>query len=85
MEREKAGPMEGESVIYVDSFKREHQALVTANWGSKEDTTPSINLVLVTADANKTDSYGCQIERQSSCVHVSNNSAQANCWKRVGE
>lgn len=81
----KAGPIEGEPVIYVDEFKREHQALVTANWGAKDDAAPSLNLVIVSRDENKTDTYGRQIQRETSVVHLSHQSAQARCWKRVGE
>lgn len=73
----------GEAVIYVDEYKREHFALLTAVHGSGEK--PCVNLVYVSSDPNKHDTYGRQVERFSSCVHISNNGAQANCWKDLTE
>ncbi len=82
----------GESVIYVDSFKREHLALVTnvfnanpANYPDGNVPKPGVNLVYVSTDETKGDTYGRQIERQTSCVHISSNVAGANCWKDLAE
>lgn len=73
----------GEAVIYVDEFKREHFALLTAVHGESDNS--AVNLVYVSSDATKSDTYGRQIERNSSCVHISVNSAKANCWKDLSE
>jgi hypothetical protein len=73
----------GEAVIFVDDVKREHFALLTAVHGAGDK--PCVNLMYVSSDENKTDTYGRQVERFSSCVHISNNSAQANCWKDLHE
>jgi hypothetical protein len=70
----------GSHVIYIDSLRREHDALVTAVWGPS-DATQAINLLFVSEDEAKHDPYGRQIERQTSCCHLSMNSAGANCWK----
>lgn len=75
-------------MIWLDPYKREHPALLTAVFDAGDEATypnPAVNLVWVSGDESKEDSYGRQIERMSSCAHVSSNSAGANCWKRVGE
>ncbi len=63
----------GDAVIFVDPIRNEHDALVTAVW-SKD----CINVVFVSADESKTDSYGRQIERETS---VSRHS-ESNCFGR---
>jgi hypothetical protein len=55
----------GMPVIYADPVAGQHNALITAVWGDPK-TRPCINVVLVSADESKTDSYGRQIERQTS-------------------
>ena len=69
-------------VVYVDTLRKKHNALVTAIHGDPEDN-PSINLLIVSDDKNKGDEYGRQIERQSSVVHNSNQTAGANCWYKA--
>jgi hypothetical protein len=56
----------GEVVVYVDSFKQEHLALTTSVHGTGADTPCGCNLVYVSADESKTDTYGRQVERQTS-------------------
>lgn len=70
----------GSAVIWIDSMRQPHNALVTAIHGDAENK-PAINLLIVSDDANKRDEYGRQIERQTSVVHIGNNSAGAFCWK----
>lgn len=41
---------------------------------------PGCNLVLVNPDPLKEDTYGRQIDRETSVVHLSNNPAKGNCW-----
>lgn len=85
----------GQAVVYVDEFGRKHDALITAWWkqpelthrGQKLATQPDVkwgepccNLLFVTGDEAKTDSYGRQTERRSSCVHKSSQTAHGNFW-----
>jgi hypothetical protein len=72
--------MLGESVIYVDPVARQFSALVTAVW-----SPTCINLVLVSGDESKGDTYGRQIERQTSMPHKSMNSAHGHYWMFPGE
>lgn len=60
----------GDSVVYHDTVGHPHNALVTAGWGDGA-YNPCINILYVSDDANKTDNYGRQIERESSVSHVS--------------
>jgi hypothetical protein len=71
-------PKVREHVIYFDSFGMEHDALCTANFGCYEKTNedgtkelvytdnPSINVLLVSPDKRREDSYGRQVERHTS-------------------
>lgn len=68
-------PKYGERVIYIDEFRKQHNALVTEPHGGT-----CCNLVYVSSDEKKHDTYGRQIERDCSCVHISCNEAKANCW-----
>lgn len=74
------GPKIGSHVIVCDSTAKQHDALVTANWGYGKNDTPAINVVYVTDDESKTDSYGHQIERMTSVTHKSNQSAPGYWW-----
>lgn len=56
----------GDAVVYVDPVGKHHKAIVTAAWSYS-----CINLVLVSEDVTKTDTYGRQIERQTSMMHSS--------------
>lgn len=49
----------------------------------KQRETPSINVVIISNDENKHDSYGRQIERHISVVHISNQYAHGNYWKEL--
>lgn len=78
-------------VVFVDEKGVEHKALVTAVWpgeyaGNNPPTNePGINLVFVSSDPSKDDSYGRQIERRTSVVHKSGQPAPGNYWKRLTE
>lgn len=65
----------GSVVTYIDPTRGQHNALVTAVWGPQ-----CCNVLWVSGDETKKDPYGRQIERQSSCCHISMNQARANCW-----
>lgn len=43
-------------------------------------TYPSVNLVLVSPDSKREDSYGRQLERESSCVYHMDQSAWGNFY-----
>jgi hypothetical protein len=70
----------GQEVIFIDPYKREHRALITDVHGNT-----CCNLVFVSDDEKKTDDWGRQLERESSCVHISQNEARAHCWKHIDE
>lgn len=86
-----------DAVIFVDSRGKEHDALVTAVHGVTPEFAaqhpeyykdfdfdaqrPSINLIIVSDDANKNDSYGRQVERHCSVVHASVQAAHGMYWK----
>lgn len=69
----------GDAVWYVDPIGTQRAALLTAVHGG--DSTPCVNLVFVSGDEERHDSYGRQIERESSVVHESNQSAHGNFWR----
>ena len=86
----------GYMVTFIDSRRVEHPALITAIWGEPEGEAipavpevgqeagvrwPCINLVFVTHDESRTDQYGRQIDRPTSIVHQSDNSAAGNCYR----
>lgn len=73
-------PQMGEPVVYVDPVGVQHPALITNPWGPTY-----VNLVYVSKDRARTDSYGQQIERQSSCVHASVQPVHGNYWRFVDE
>jgi hypothetical protein len=73
-------PKVGEVVVYTDEVGVEHDALVTAYWaGDRPDG--ALNLLYVTKDNSKTDSYGNQIERASSVSRENpNTTAHGRFW-----
>jgi len=78
----------GDAVVFVDEYKIEHAALLTHvfdNGDEEKYPTPAVNLVFVSGDSTKGDTYGRQIERQTSCAHISNNTARANCAPTLPE
>jgi len=84
----------GDPVIFFDQFGLEHNALLTAIHGERytydkgidKDPTvtkvenPSVNLLLISPDTKREDTYGRQIERQSSVVHTFNQGAWGNFY-----
>jgi|ERR671914_57236 hypothetical protein len=78
----------GDAVIFVDRYGRRRSALVTAVWGqyaTPQSPAPGVNVVLVSDDPAKDDSYGRQIERETSVVHQSNQVAHGNYWRTVSD
>jgi hypothetical protein len=73
-------PRMGEHVVYVDPVGVRHDALVTQPWGPT-----CCNLIFVTNDEARRDSYGQQIERQSSCIHKGLSPVHGNYWRFADE
>ncbi len=83
----------GQHVTFIDSKSRRRDALVTAWWQAwiqpdldkdpildPNAGEPSCNLVVVSVDKMKEDTYGRQTEHESSVVHMSNQAAHGNYW-----
>lgn len=81
----KKEPQVGDSVIFIDSHRVEHQALVTNVFGAWQDGYSGCNVVYTSSDESKQDPYGRQLERATSICHVSVNPARAYCWRNVDE
>lgn len=80
----------GDHVLFTDSKRQDHSALITMVFRGPPGTEhpenpPAVNLVYVVADEDRDDQYGRQIERETSCVHRMMNAAEANCWRLPGE
>lgn len=78
MEREVAV---GQVVVFHDSRNRPHQALVTCVWNPGELVSTGVNVVFVSLDEERSDSYGRQIERETSVVHGSCQPAHGHYWR----
>jgi hypothetical protein len=74
---------EGDKVIYIDDLKKEHNSLVTSIHSGEKN--PSINIVYVGTNESKQDMYGQELERDTSVVHIDDQSAYARCWLRESE
>jgi len=66
----------GDPIVYVDPKGVKHNALVTAVWDKQ-----CINLIYVSGDPQREDSYGRQIERETSIVHAIIQTAPGNYWE----
>jgi hypothetical protein len=74
-------PKVGDSVIFIDSKRTRHAALVTHVWpGIAGGTVAGANVVFVSNDEARTDPYGRQLERATSIVHLSAQPAGAFAW-----
>lgn len=75
----------GDHVKVVDEQGRLHDGLVTQQWGApgrvlKDDERPAINVAFISADEDKMDPFGRQIERLSSCTHKNYQGAPGRYW-----
>lgn len=70
----------GDVVVYHNPVGRPSNALVQAVWGPT-----CINIILVSLDESKTDSYGRQIEHQTSCSHKDTMKVHGNYWRLPSE
>jgi hypothetical protein len=73
-------PHVGDFVIWHDAVGTPHNAVVTAVWGPK-----CVNVVFVSKDESRTDNYGRQIERATSCVHKSMMALHGFYWRFTDE
>lgn len=73
---EKRMPKVGDVVVYHDELGAPHNALLTAVW--TEDT---VNLLYISGDEERHDSYGRQIERATSLLHGSKQDVHGNYWR----
>jgi hypothetical protein len=71
----------GASVTFVDEHGRDRAALVTHVWPGMSGQADGCNLVVVSDDGARDDSYGRQIERKTSVPHQSGNAAPGYFWK----
>ena len=78
---EKRMPEVGDHVMWHDELGNGFNALVICVFTSGPSGRPSINLVVVKSDASYEDSYGRQTERQTSQVHMSNQTAHGMYWR----
>lgn len=69
-------PNIGDVVIWHDPYGNPHNALVQAVW-----SPACINIVLVSYDDSKQDTYGRQIEHQTSQVHKSLQPVHGYYWR----
>lgn len=79
----------GDYVVFADPYGVEHDALITQVWDNGGDSetypNPGVNLVYVSGDESKHDQYGQQIERTTSVVHRTSQSAHGMFWRRIDE
>lgn len=69
-------PEVGEAVIYCNPVGQDHNAIITAVWG-----VTCCNVVFVSGDPTKTDTYGRQIERQTSLQRVGPNTTYGQYFR----
>lgn len=72
-------------VVFVDGTGKQHSALVTCVFGDPGKSVPCINIVLVDDDANRQDSYGRQIRRETSVVHRSSQAGHGYYYMMPGD
>jgi hypothetical protein len=75
----------GAHIIYIDEYRRQHNAVVLIWWLPGKDSPYSedwaaCNLVMADPDPQKEDSYGRQIRRETSVPHLTANPAKGCCW-----
>lgn len=70
----------GDHVIWVDPVARQYNAIVTAVWSQT-----CINVVIVSGDPAKDDTYGRQIERHTSQQHKDVMKVHGFYWMFPGE
>lgn len=66
----------GDHVIWCDAEGYDFNALVQAVWSQA-----CINVVFVSGDDKRQDSYGRQVEHATSCQHVSQSGVHGFYWR----
>lgn len=69
-------PEIGGHVVWTDSQGVDHNALIQCVWSNT-----CINLVFVSGDENRKDSYGRQLEHATSCTHATSNGVHGFYWR----
>lgn len=75
-EQQQRVPRVGDVVIWHEATGTPHKALVTAVW-----TPTCINVVFISGDESKTDPYGRQIERATSCTYKTTQQVHGFYWR----
>jgi hypothetical protein len=74
----------GQHVVFVDPYGKRRDALITIWWGldhyKAAGGEPGCNLIVVSDDEKKDDSYGRQTEHFTSVVHKTKQPAHGNYW-----
>ena len=70
----------GEAVVYYNPVGKPHAAIVTAVWGPT-----MVNVVYVSSDETRTDTYGRQTERATSLGHKSTTQVHGQYWAYADE
>lgn len=75
----------GDAVTFVDRQGKPRRALVTAVFssypGRATEGYPALNVVIVSDDEKRDDSYGRQIEHETSIPHQGNQAAHGYYWQ----
>ena len=84
---EKRRPLACDHVIYHDEKGKPHKALVTCVFDQPNKAAddlsdlPCINVVYVSDDESRGDSYGRQIVRETSQVHKTSMATHGHYWR----
>lgn len=70
----------GNPVIFVDAHGLQHNALVTAAWSES-----CVNLIYISPNEDRKDTYGRQTERQTSVVYKDRTPAYGNYFMFPGD
>jgi len=73
-------PETGDAIVYHDSVGTPFNAVVICVWSVK-----LLNLVTIEDDPSRSDSYGRQIRRITSCSHKSVMAVHGNYWRWADE
>ncbi len=75
----------GDPVVYVDPVVVPHNAVITAVWSETCLKVVYVNVVYVSGDKSKEDTYGRQIERQTSLLRKDIQTVHGQYWMLPGE
>lgn len=76
----------GDAVVYHDESGKPHNALVNVAWTPPAPgKLPLVNLLFISGDESRQDSYGRQFERASSVSHASAWNAHGRYWRFADE